>query len=101
MYTYDTLGSEALARVQEHKAANGKATTGPAAREDLFTVVKELALSGEDEVINKLWQEVNTVPDWVDWNQIKRAQDVNTHILFFKNLLTYVRSSTDMEKLFS
>ncbi|KFX96726.1 hypothetical protein O988_05192 [Pseudogymnoascus sp. VKM F-3808] len=76
LYTYDTLGSEALVRVQEHKAANGKATTGPAAREDLFTVVKELALTGEDEVVNKLWKEVNTVPDWVDWDQIKRAQDV-------------------------
>jgi hypothetical protein len=54
LYTYDTLGSE-----------------------DLFTTVKELALSGEDEVINKFWKEVNTIPDWVDWDQIKRGQDVN------------------------
>jgi hypothetical protein len=48
----------------------------------LFTVVKELALTGEDEVVNRLWKEVNTVPDWVDWDQIKRAQDVWAYISF-------------------
>lgn len=76
LYTYDSLGSEVLERIQKHKIAYGKATTGPASREDLFTTLKALALSGEDEVINKFWHEVNTIPDWVDWNQIKRGQDV-------------------------
>ncbi|KFY89333.1 hypothetical protein V500_05778 [Pseudogymnoascus sp. VKM F-4518 (FW-2643)] len=76
LYTYDSLGSEVLERIQKHKVASGKATTGPASREDLFTTVKALAVSGEDEVINKFWHEVNTIPDWVDWDQIKRGQDV-------------------------
>ena len=77
LYTCDSAASEVLERVQEYKVANGKTTTGQAAREDLYELVKELAQTGEDEVITKFWDQVNTVPDWVDWEQIKRGQDVN------------------------
>ncbi|VUC25600.1 unnamed protein product [Clonostachys rosea] len=30
----------------------------------------------KDPKLQDLWNEVNTVPDWVDWDQIKRGQDV-------------------------
>lgn len=30
----------------------------------------------KDEKLAQLWDEVNTVPEWVDWDQIKRGQDV-------------------------
>jgi len=29
-----------------------------------------------DELLKRFWQEVNTVPSWVDWAQIQRGQDV-------------------------
>lgn len=29
-----------------------------------------------DERLQELWDEVNTVPDWVDWEQIGRGQEV-------------------------
>ncbi|KAL1305055.1 hypothetical protein AAFC00_001993 [Neodothiora populina] len=45
----------------------------PPAR-DLYELLKRHA--GEDEVLSKLWKELNTVPEWVDWDQISRGQDV-------------------------
>lgn len=30
----------------------------------------------KDAKLQKLWDEVNTVPEWVDWEQIQRGQDV-------------------------
>ena len=29
-----------------------------------------------DELLHRFWLEVNTVPSWVDWDQIQRGQDV-------------------------
>ncbi|RFU80026.1 hypothetical protein TARUN_2144 [Trichoderma arundinaceum] len=29
---------------------------------------------GNDETLDKLWEEVHTAPDWVDWEQIERGQ---------------------------
>ena len=30
----------------------------------------------KDPKMQALWEEVNTVPSWVDWDQIKRGQEV-------------------------
>ncbi|GAA84522.1 tat pathway signal sequence [Aspergillus luchuensis IFO 4308] len=30
----------------------------------------------DDRKLSELWAQVNTVPDWVDWQQIKRGQEV-------------------------
>lgn len=76
LFTYDTAAAEVLDRVHEYKIANGLPVTGPAVRVDVYDTVKELAMKGKDEIINKFWHDANTVPDWVDWDQIERAQDV-------------------------
>jgi hypothetical protein len=47
----------------------------------VYGSLKATALSREDEVLTKFWNEVHTVPDWVDWDQIKRAQDVRRSLL--------------------
>jgi hypothetical protein len=41
---------------------------------DIFRLVKKHA--ADDKKIQELWDEVNTVPDWVDWEQIERGQKV-------------------------
>ncbi|KAH8708628.1 hypothetical protein GQ44DRAFT_776996 [Phaeosphaeriaceae sp. PMI808] len=46
----------------------------PVPQRDLYTLLKEHHLS--DPKLEQLWQEVNTVPEWVDWDQIQRGQDV-------------------------
>jgi hypothetical protein len=76
LFSYDTIGAEVLDRIHQHKASNGNSVAGPAGRDDLFETVKMIALSKEDEVVNKFWQEVNSTPEWVDWEKIKRGQEV-------------------------
>ncbi|KAH7090579.1 hypothetical protein FB567DRAFT_465862 [Paraphoma chrysanthemicola] len=46
----------------------------PVPKRDLYALLKEHHASNPK--LEQLWQEVNTVPDWVDWDQIARGQDV-------------------------
>jgi hypothetical protein len=41
---------------------------------DLFVLLKEHHESNPK--LHQLWEEINTIPDWVDWAQIERGQDV-------------------------
>jgi hypothetical protein len=80
-YTYDTLGEEVLDRIhaqQKLKSGSNGISAGQAAghKEDLYESLKEAALSKEDDVLTKFWNDIHTVPEWVDWEQIKRGQDV-------------------------
>jgi hypothetical protein len=46
----------------------------PVPQRDLYALLKEHHSSNPK--LDQLWKEVNAVPDWVDWEQIKRGQDV-------------------------
>lgn len=92
--TWDYLGERALNRLNEispppppsrslPKKSEGKEpfpddekqpASGVKPKRDLYALLRDHA--GEDKVLQQLWQQVNTVPDWVDWNQIARGQDV-------------------------
>lgn len=50
-----------------------EATAPPPVR-DLYAIFE--AHHSSDPILSKLWTEVHTVPDWVDWPQIARGQDV-------------------------
>ncbi|KAL1629819.1 hypothetical protein SLS56_005215 [Neofusicoccum ribis] len=52
---------------------NPEKSEGPPHR-DLFALLRDNA--DKDEKLAELWEEANTVPEWVDWDQIKRGQDV-------------------------
>ncbi|KAI7142119.1 hypothetical protein KC352_g29314, partial [Hortaea werneckii] len=47
-------------------------TTNPATR-DLYAILQEH--KDHDELLQRFWCEVTTVPEWVDWEQIRRGQD--------------------------
>ena len=85
-YTYDTLAEQALERLdlispppstssarQAIQKAESDQSTQPAQR-DLYALLRDNA--GKDEVLATLWEEVNRVPEWVDWEQIERGQKV-------------------------
>lgn len=98
-YSYDELADKALARLdkisppapstspqdtipppepseKEAQALHG-ATTGAAKsrpKRDLFALLRDNATA--DPVLSELWTQVTTVPDWVDWAQLARGQDV-------------------------
>jgi hypothetical protein len=84
-YSYDVLGEEALNALDrispplsselprnQNRAKGGKDKSKPA--RDLYALLKKH--HKEDEKLEELWEEVNAVPDWVDWEQISRGQEV-------------------------
>lgn len=99
-HSYDTLAEEALDRLnvispptstalprkpprtpdQNNQVQNGADGTAPAPapapapKRDLFVLLRDNV--EKDEKLGELWKQVNTVPDWVDWDQIARGQEV-------------------------
>jgi hypothetical protein len=69
VYTYDKLATDALDRLNEITPSG----PNPHGR-DWFKLVQDHASEGG--VIGELWDQLNTVPDWVDWEQIERGQKV-------------------------
>ncbi|KAI4712646.1 hypothetical protein J4E89_002914 [Alternaria sp. Ai002NY15] len=95
-FSYDVLAEECLDRLNAisppHKGAlprndsNRAALSSvpgteeekkeplPVPKRDLYALLEENHES--DPKLAELWREVHTVPDWVDWEQIARGQDV-------------------------
>ncbi|KAL8734709.1 MAG: hypothetical protein Q9166_001365 [cf. Caloplaca sp. 2 TL-2023] len=87
--SFDRLGEAALNRLnvlcppqsnaqQTVKAPGSIAAEGPSTyqplKRDMYISLRDHAL--EDEVLGRLWANVNTVPSWVCWEQISRGQEV-------------------------
>ncbi|KAI0153265.1 hypothetical protein GGR57DRAFT_150146 [Xylariaceae sp. FL1272] len=43
-------------------------------RRDLYELMQEMA--PHNEKVGKLWDQINTIPEWVDWAQLERGQKV-------------------------
>ncbi|KAI8634199.1 hypothetical protein F5Y19DRAFT_203555 [Xylariaceae sp. FL1651] len=88
IHSYDTVATEAVERIDEimpppyamspPKDGNIEGAIKPDGekkpRRDLYELMQEFA--PKDEKIGKLWAEINTIPEWVDWEQIERGQKV-------------------------
>ncbi|KAI1347765.1 hypothetical protein F5Y01DRAFT_329190 [Xylaria sp. FL0043] len=88
IHTYDEVATEAVERIHEivdatetKLSSSGKdieGTTKPGGekkhRWDLYELLQECA--SKDEKVGRLWTEVNTIPEWVDWDQIERGQKI-------------------------
>lgn len=88
-YQYDTLGEEVLQRLNEprkiespDKATQGAWNQGAKTTPDLLELLKVCALSEGDPLVGEFWKDVHTVPEWVDWEQIKRGQEVRDTLHF-------------------
>lgn len=98
-YTYDVLASDCLERLNEisppprsalprnnpveppsatTKDSNPSTSTpvAPSAspRRDTYALLRDNA--DKDPKLQELWKQVNTIPEWVDWDSIGRGQDV-------------------------
>ncbi|GAM82369.1 hypothetical protein ANO11243_003480 [Dothideomycetidae sp. 11243] len=90
-FTYDELADRVLARLdaisppqKQPPSATATSTTEKAssveseqskpASRDLYALLRDNKDS--DPVLRELWDQVTTVPEWVDWPQIGRGQDV-------------------------
>jgi hypothetical protein len=80
IYSYDELATRCLDRFddlqsQERDLSSPHHEKAPEkGRPDLYELLKKHAPG--DETLRQLWDQVNTVPDWVDWAQIERGQNV-------------------------
>ncbi|KAI1611671.1 hypothetical protein EDD37DRAFT_425146 [Exophiala viscosa] len=85
-YTYDVLGEECYEILNQISPPvetakdplqglddNGRPIQLKAKR-DLYILLRDN--KDKHEKLKQLWDEVTTVPDWVDWEQIARGQDV-------------------------
>lgn len=75
LYSYDKLATDALDRLDilsPPTSTNWKCH-GKGSR-DLYALLEQHHAS--DEVLGELWNQVITVPEWVDWDQLKRGQQV-------------------------
>lgn len=92
-YTYDTLGAECLDRLDaisppgvsnpctpetqdgsDQSSQTQQEEKPPQPRRDLYLLLEQHHAS--DPKLDELWTQINTIPPWVDWVQIKRGQDV-------------------------
>lgn len=91
IYTCDTLADECVQLLNKILTDSSSDRTY---KKDLYTLLKDHA--DEDPRLQELWKQVNAVPDWVDWEQIQRGQDV-----FFRYglpILNAVRLDRDYRK---
>jgi len=91
-YSYDVLGEECLKVLNEISSpAPGSSRSSndskdaetnrppsrskpPSHQQDLYLLLKDHV--DQHEKLGELWDQVTNVPDWVDWDQIGRGQDV-------------------------
>ncbi|KAI0900953.1 hypothetical protein F4806DRAFT_491842 [Annulohypoxylon nitens] len=113
IHTYDTVATEAVERLDElfpplnaeiPRDEDDVPVAGKRVRRDLYELLKQHGTT--DEKIGRLWSEVNTTPDWVDWEQIERGQKVFYRYggpvitsLTFLSLLSGMGSSRTVEVL--
>ncbi|PWY66680.1 hypothetical protein BO83DRAFT_319745 [Aspergillus eucalypticola CBS 122712] len=79
MHTYDRLGDECIDQINEigRQVVNQDRQNDPDRKLpdlDVYIMLKDHAK--DDSKLSEFWAQVNTVPDWVDWQQIKRGQEV-------------------------
>lgn len=71
IYTHDTLADECVRLL--NKIPTDSDSDRPY-KKDLYGLLRDHV--DEDPKLQELWTQINTVPEWVDWEQIQRGQDV-------------------------
>lgn len=81
LQNYDVIGTEALSALDElfppppPRAGWYAKSKSEDAQPDRDTYALLRDNRGRDSRLQKLWDQVNDVPEWVDWEQIKRGQE--------------------------
>lgn len=73
IYSCDALADECVGRLNKIPSADDDTDKRPF-KKDLYGLLRDH--TEEDPKLNELWTKINTVPKWVDWDQIQRGQDV-------------------------
>jgi len=88
-YTYDVLGEECFqilnqldppatrpdsAKGEAERSTKDEKPALPKPTRDFYVLLRDN--KDKHEKLQQLWDEVTMIPDWVDWDQIARGQDV-------------------------
>lgn len=71
IHTYDRLADECVQILNKMPSHFGP---DKPFKKDLYALLRDHA--SEHSRLQELWIQVNTVPKWVNWEQIQRGQDV-------------------------
>ncbi|KAL2129869.1 hypothetical protein VTI74DRAFT_7200 [Chaetomium olivicolor] len=84
IFSYDELATQCLDRFDDIRSlplrnkikskSDGKESDDVCPHPDFYELLRDRA--PEDELLQQLWDEVTTIPSWVDWDQIARGQKV-------------------------
>lgn len=75
LFSYDKLANDALERIDALSPPGSEKAKGcPMDKRDMYALLEQYSES--DETVGKLWREITDIPEWVDWNQIRRGQKV-------------------------
>ncbi|GAD94837.1 conserved hypothetical protein [Paecilomyces variotii No. 5] len=122
-YSFDTLSEDCLKPLnslsqssndvvpEQSPVNNGPPSNTPSQgmktglwKNDLYTTLRDN--HEKHEALGRLWKQVNTIPDWVDWEQISRGQEVYyryglsmTVALVFQSLLGGMGTGNVVETL--
>lgn len=75
-HTMDDLASDCikpLAKLTSEKNSSGNSKPN-IMKLDMYALLRDN--HEKHEALTRLWEQINTVPDWVDWAQIERGQKV-------------------------
>jgi len=86
-HTYDVLGEECLNRLDEisppisselprNQPRTSKEPDATLPKRDLYALLRDHRHGEGNEKLLELWNEITDLPDWVDWDQIARGQEV-------------------------
>ncbi|CAG7945608.1 unnamed protein product [Penicillium salamii] len=71
-YTCDTLADQCVEHLNSIPLMDG--VDKRPFKKDLYGLLRDH--SDDEPKLKELWTEINTIPQWVDWAQIQRGQDV-------------------------
>ncbi|KAI8965042.1 hypothetical protein F5Y11DRAFT_314468 [Daldinia sp. FL1419] len=80
IYSYDTVATDVVQRLNEISSSSYKTNSSrnsegeKKVQQNLYELLQEYAST--DDKVGGLWNEINTIPRWVDWEQIERGQKV-------------------------
>ena len=74
IFTYDSLADKCLRRLNSISPKESSREGQGKPSRDLYALLRDH--NNEDAELKRLWTQVNTIPEWVDWEQIKRGQEV-------------------------
>jgi hypothetical protein len=72
----DEISSPVSGELPRNQPRTYKEKDAAPPKRDLYALIRDHRHEKGNEKLLGLWNEVNTIPEWVNWDQIARGQEV-------------------------